>query len=259
MRFDYATSRRFCQPAGTVWRRRLIVGLGAATLAIVSLGTQPTLAGPLLITTDRTVAVDDPLAPLNRIVFALNRGVRRYVAMPFLAASRSVLPHDLRSGVVGMLANLDEPQTVAANVLQGDFGQAGRVARRFLINTFQGWGGAVDVAAARGLPPRHEDLRHVLCHYGLKQGPYVVLPFYGGATLRDQIGNIGGLFGLHFVLGDLHIPYRVATGMGRILDDEVSIAYLRDGAEDSYARVRAREYARSRALCSSRQFVPSDR
>ena len=237
----------------------MIAGFGAASLATILLGTQPLLAGSLLITTDEAVAVDDPLAPLNRVVFALNRGVGRYVAMPLLGASRSVLPHGLRNGVVGMLANLEEPQTMAANMLKGDFAQAGRSARRFLINTFRGWGGAVDVAAARGLPRRHEDLRHVLCHYGLRQGPYVVLPFYGGATLRDQVGNIGGLFGLHFVLGDLHIPYRVATAMGRILDDEVSIAYLRDGAEDSYARVRALEYARSRALCSAKQFIPGDR
>ena len=203
--------------------------------------------------------IDDPLEPLNRVVFALNRGVRRYVAMPLLDMSRSVLPDGLRNGAVGVLENVDEPQTVVANLLQGDYTQAGRIARRFLMNTFQGWGGAVDVAANRGLRRQHEDLRHVLCHYDLKQGPYVVLPLYGGATLRDQIGNIGGLFGLHFVLGDLYLPYRVATAMGRILDDEVSFAYLRDGAEDAYARVRALEYARSRALCFSRRFVANDR
>ena len=228
-------------------------------LAFISLGTHPAPAGSLLITTAEKAEIDDPLEPLNRVVFAFDRGVRRYVAVPLLAMTRSVLPNGLRNGAVGVLANLDEPQTVLANLLQGDYWRAGRSARRFLINTFRGWGGAVDVAAARGLRRQHQDLRHVLCHYDLKQGPYLVLPLYGGATLRDQVGNIGGLFALHVILGDLHIPYRVATGMGRILEDGVSIAYLRDGAEDSYAQVRAQEYARSRALCSSKPLVPSDR
>ena len=227
-------------------------------LAIALLDAHPAPAGSPLTKADKAAEIDDPLEPLNRIVFALDRGVRRYVALPLIDLSRSVLPDAMRNGAVGVLENLDEPQTVVANLLQGDYIQAGRVARRFLINTFQGWGGAVDVAAARGLPRQYRDLRHVLCHYDARQGPYLVLPIYGGASLRDQIGNIGGLFGLHVVLGDLHIPYRLATGMGRILDDEDSIGYLRDGAGDIYAKVRAREYARSRALCLAERSVPSD-
>lgn len=218
-------------------------------LSVATLLAMPAFGKPLLLVSDEVPEISDPLEPINRVVFGFNREFRRFFAIPMIEWNRGVLPENIRDGLVGILENVDEPQTIIANLLQGELKQAGRITRRFLTNTFMGWGGAVDVAAEQGLERAHEDLRHVFCRYDMPEGPYVMLPLYGGATMRDQVGIVGSLYSLYFVLGELYIPYRVATGAGRLFDDETSVGYLRDGEGDVYARVRALEYARSRALC----------
>jgi phospholipid-binding lipoprotein MlaA len=55
------------------------------------------------------------------------------------------------------------------------------------VNTFFGLGGLLDVATEMRLEKRKEDFGQTLGYWGVKPGPYVVLPLLGPSTLRDTL------------------------------------------------------------------------
>lgn len=66
---------------------------------------------------------------------------------------------------------------------------------RFLINSTFGVAGFLDFAKeVLGLDTPDEDLGQTLGWYGVKPGPYLVLPFLPPFTLRDAIGYTGDIF-----------------------------------------------------------------
>jgi phospholipid-binding lipoprotein MlaA len=58
---------------------------------------------------------------------------------------------------------------------------------RINVNTFIGLGGLLDVATEMRLEKRKEDFGQTLGYWGVKPGPYVVLPLLGPSTLRDTL------------------------------------------------------------------------
>jgi phospholipid-binding lipoprotein MlaA len=58
---------------------------------------------------------------------------------------------------------------------------------RITVNTFFGLGGVLDVASEMRLEKRKEDFGQTLGYWGVKPGPYVVLPILGPSTLRDTL------------------------------------------------------------------------
>jgi phospholipid-binding lipoprotein MlaA len=61
---------------------------------------------------------------------------------------------------------------------------------RTLVNTTMGLGGMLDVADEMGLERNQsEDFGQTLGFWGLKSGPYLVLPFMGPSNLRDATGR----------------------------------------------------------------------
>ena len=80
-----------------------------------------------------------------------------------------------------------EPANFVNAVLQGKFAQAFRTLDRFLLNTVLGVGGIRDVATGLGRPREAEDFGQTLARWGVKSGPYLVLPLFGPSTLRDGI------------------------------------------------------------------------
>jgi phospholipid-binding lipoprotein MlaA len=78
------------------------------------------------------------------------------------------------------------------NLLQGKFKGAGIEAARFLINSSFGIGGLFDFAKeVFDLDAPDEDTGQTLGFYGIKPGPYLVLPFLPPLTLRDAFGYAG--------------------------------------------------------------------
>lgn len=59
---------------------------------------------------------------------------------------------------------------------------------RFVINSTFGILGLFDVATKLGLERQNEDFGLTLAHYGVKPGPYLVLPVFGPSSLRDTTG-----------------------------------------------------------------------
>jgi phospholipid-binding lipoprotein MlaA len=79
-------------------------------------------------------------------------------------------------------------------VFQGKVKGAGIEVGRFLVNSTVGLGGFFDVAKHVDLVTPEEDLGQTLGFYGVKPGPYLVLPFLQPFTVRDFIGYVGDIF-----------------------------------------------------------------
>ena len=63
-----------------------------------------------------------------------------------------------------------------------------------LVNTTVGIFGLVDVASKMKIPRPVEDFGQTLGHWGVGQGPYLVLPFLGPSNLRDGAGLLPDLY-----------------------------------------------------------------
>ena len=69
------------------------------------------------------------------------------------------------------------------NLLQGKAARGFNEIGRFVFNSTLGVGGLVDVASAGGMESYDEDFSQTLAVWGLPEGPYVMLPFFGPQTL----------------------------------------------------------------------------
>ena len=133
-------------------------------------------------------ARSDPLEPVNRMVYAFNQRADRYVLRPLAVVYDRVTPAPIQAGIGNFFNNLREP-VVALNALgQTKVVDAGFVSGRFLLNSTIGLLGFIDVADRLGLQSRNEDFGQTLGVWGLPAGWYLVIPFWGGSSMRDAAG-----------------------------------------------------------------------
>src|SRR5262245_29082257 len=132
----------------------------------------------------------DPLERFNRSMFAFNDALDRAVAKPVAKAYVKVTPRFVRTGVSNVFNNLNTLGTAVNDVLQGKMKQAGRDSARFLMNSTLGLGGLFDPASAAGLELNDEDFGQTFGKWGMKPGPYLMLPLLGPSTFRDTFGKL---------------------------------------------------------------------
>jgi len=130
----------------------------------------------------------DPFEKVNRVMFKFNVKVDKYVAKPIAKGYRRVIPKPVRKGISNFFSNLREPIVIVNDLLQGKFKQAGSDLGRFLMNSTVGFFGLLDVGGKAGLKKHDEDFGQTLGKWGVKDGPYLVLPFFGPSGLRDGFG-----------------------------------------------------------------------
>ncbi len=131
----------------------------------------------------------DPLEPLNRAVFEVNRELDRFVLRPTTVVYRFAVPTPVRRGIGQFLDNLLEPVYALNALLQGDAAGLKVAVSRFLLNTFVGLGGLIDVAAEAGIRGDSHGFGQTLAHWGVEPGPYLVLPLLGPSTVRELAGT----------------------------------------------------------------------
>ena len=137
--------------------------------------------------TDLARAQADPWEKSNRRVHNFNKGLDRWVVRPVTVSYRFVVPKPARTAVTNAYGNYGELANFTNAVLQGKFAQAFRTLDRFILNTTLGIAGISDVATNLGRPREAEDFGQTLARWGVKSGPYMVLPLFGPSTLRDGI------------------------------------------------------------------------
>lgn len=130
---------------------------------------------------------EDPWEPMNRAVFRFNDTVDRWALKPVAKGYRAVTPDVVENGVHNVFRNLGEVRNLANNVLQFKMHDAGVDTARFFFNTTFGLLGFFDVATKMGLQRNDEDFGQTLGAWGVKSGPYVVLPLLGPSTVRDTV------------------------------------------------------------------------
>ncbi len=153
------------------------------------------LAPPLdeAATPESGAAAGDPWEGFNRKVFGLNNSIDRAFVAPVARAYRATTPKAGRRGLRRFLANFSAPSTFINDVLQGEFGRAGKTLSRFAINSTIGAGGFADPAAQMGIDGHKEDFGQTLAVWGVQSGPYLMLPFFGPSSPRDAFGALVGL------------------------------------------------------------------
>jgi phospholipid-binding lipoprotein MlaA len=130
----------------------------------------------------------DPLEPVNRAVFDFNMKVDALVIDPVARAYRDVFPAFVRDRLRGFLDNLAEPRIFVNDLLQGRGDAAGKTFARFFINTTAGLVGFFDQATPAGYIRQSGDFGQTLYAWGVVDGPYLVLPFFGPSNARDAFG-----------------------------------------------------------------------
>ena len=136
----------------------------------------------------------DPWEPMNTNIFEFNRQVDRFVLKPVAKGYNFVMPDLVQVGISNIFSNLRFAPRFLNNVFQGKLKGAGIEVGRFLINSTAGLGGFFDVAKHVDLVTSDEDMGQTLGFYGVKPGPYLVLPFLPPFTVRDFVGYVGDVF-----------------------------------------------------------------
>jgi phospholipid-binding lipoprotein MlaA len=178
----------------------LALALGAASLpAQGTVGTraidQRTGAAPTGDELDEyaPVRVSDPFEGWNRRVFAFNDWTYRRVLTPATQAYETVVPPPVNRSIGNFYDNVRYPVRLVNSLLQGKFSRADLETRKFVVNTVGGLGGFIrqsEKIPSLAQVPR-EDLGQTLGYWGVPHGPYVVVPIFGGFSLRDLGGRLG--------------------------------------------------------------------
>ncbi len=160
-------------------------------LAGLLLAASLTLAG--CATTTDAKNPRDPWEPFNRHAYTFNEGLDRVLLKPAATWYRDKIPPLVRTGVSNFIGNLNEMPTLANSALQADQNKVNVTIIRLVTNTVLGVGGLFDVATDLGFERQKEDLGQTLSVWGVPNGAYIVLPFYGPSNARDTVGTAGDM------------------------------------------------------------------
>jgi len=152
--------------------RGLLLGLSGLVLCTGVSGCATTSSSP--------DAANDPYEQTNRETLKLNGKIDKYFVVPTVAVYFVLVPEGGRRGVHNFLGNLSLPTIFVNDMLQGELSRAGKSMWRLVINSTLGLGGFFDPASKIGISG--------LAVWGVKEGPYLVLPFFGPSNPRDATG-----------------------------------------------------------------------
>ena len=142
---------------------------------------------------DESAGVYDPFENVNRIIFEFNDFVFSNALQPLVDAYTAITTDAVEEGASNFFHNLRYPVRLVSNILQCRFKGAWIETGRFAINSTVGIVGILtpaDDCVSFG-PIESEDVGQVLGAWGIGEGPYLVLPFFGPSNLRDLAGLVG--------------------------------------------------------------------
>lgn len=135
--------------------------------------------------------VNDPFEQINRVTYRFNEKADEWVLRPVAVTYDRVTPPPIQWGIGNFFSNLGEPVRSVNNVLQAKPRQAVTDLGRFALNSTFGILGFFDLATDwAGWPRSDEDFGQTLGYWGVPMGWYVVVPLFGGTTIRDGVGAV---------------------------------------------------------------------
>jgi phospholipid-binding lipoprotein MlaA len=130
----------------------------------------------------------DPWEPVNQRTFDFNFNILDHYGLKPVAKVWAKVPLQVRTSIGNAFYNLAMPRRFLNKILQGRLPGAGEELASFVINTTAGVAGLFDVASHIGLHKSDADTGQTLGTYGIKPGPYLVLPILPPLDLRDAVG-----------------------------------------------------------------------
>lgn len=155
--------------------------------AVVSLSACTTLKSTDSL---ESQTMSDPIEGFNRGVYKFNNAADKAVLKPISKAYKAVLPDPAERSVSRFFNNLGEPLNIVNNLLQGKIDGALNSTYRFVVNSTLGLFGFFDVAKSYDVEVKNEDFGQTLAVWGVKPGPYIMLPFLGPTNFRDGLGRV---------------------------------------------------------------------
>jgi len=117
--------------------------------------------------------------------------------------------------------------------LQGNIEEALQDTLRFTINSSIGVFGLFDPASSMGLSQHDEDFGQTLAVWGVKEGPYLMLPFIGPKTLRSLTGDFTDiLFNPLSIINDTNLKIKVYSIS--ILQERSDLSTLEEELDNSF-------------------------
>lgn len=136
---------------------------------------------------------NDPIEGFNRTMWDFNYNiVDPYVLKPVATGWKEYVPQPIKTGLVNIANNLDEPVSFINRLLEGEGKKAMVHFNRFWINSIFGLGGLIDWASYSD-PLKIEGERtfgDTLGSYQVDPGAYAMLPLYGATTPREATGSV---------------------------------------------------------------------
>ena len=192
----------------------------------------------------------DPYENLNRKVFVVNQVFDQVLLKPVARGYSNYAPNFIQNAVGNFFGNLADVWTAVNNFLQGKPREGIQDTGRVAVNTVFGVAGLADVATKLGFPKHQEDFGQTLGVWGVKPGPYVMLPLFGPSTMRDAVAKPLDLYADPLNLStraDVEYSLRAM----RLVDDRARLLPTTDMIEkvalDPYQFVRDAHFQRREA------------
>lgn len=183
----------------------------------------------------------DPFEHFNRSMYTFNEGFDRVVLKPAATAYVDYLPKFLQDAIGNVFGNIGDVWTSVNNFLQGKPREGGTDLLRVIVNTTIGLGGLIDVGTHAGLPKHDEDFGQTLGVWGVRSGPYLVLPLFGSSTVRDGFAKPVDWYGDPLGYAE-NVRVRNIARAVRLVDSRAALlstsSLLEDAAFDPYQFVR---------------------
>jgi len=188
-----------------------------------------------------TVDPRDPFERYNRAMFSFNQSVDDKVLKPVATGYVNVIPSMIRTAIGNFFGNIGDVWTAVNNYLQGKPHEGTSDVARVVLNSTFGIVGLIDVATPAGLVQHGEDFGQTLGVWGVKSGPYLVLPILGASTVRDGLARTVDLYADPINQIDSARVQNSARAL-RLVDDRAALLdstrLMEDAALDPYLFVR---------------------
>src|SRR5215813_2903789 len=210
---------------------------------------------------DASLPVSDPNETTNRQVLAANQRILG----PVSEGVRAAVPGPVHERLHDLNSNLKEPRILVNNLLQLRFDAAARTTTRFVLNSTLGVGGLFDVAGRQGIAQQSGDFGQTLFVWGVSEGPYVMQPYLGPATLRDAVGSVvdmaanplSWLIGMQIALATTQVAVTAGTTSVDAVDRLGQLKTAEDASIDFYTFIRSSYYQMRRAELREAIGLPS--
>ena len=175
----------------------------------------------------------DPLENRNRSIYAFNENMDEAILEPAADGYNYITPNFLQRGFNNFFGNVNYPITIINQLLQGNLEELLQDTLRFTINTTIGVFGLFDPASSIGFPEHDEDFGQTLAVWGVPEGPYLMLPFFGPKTLRSLTGDFTDvLFNPLLNIDDTNLKIKI--NLINILQDRSDLSTIEEELDNSF-------------------------